>query len=255
VFNMSSELATIPSSELVMPINRALFPGYSQVSQEPERLRSGFLKALGLVSLLSVPASIGLVLVAEYAVPLLLGGAWLATIPVIKVLALSGVSTALQINNWSVFLAMRRPDVPVLISLVHIAVLLAAMFYLVPLHGAEGAALSHLSAGVASLPLNYILVQKILGVRIASVIGVVWRPIAGSAAMFLLVSMLVPDVAPVSKSMQWLAMRLFETVTLGALVYGASLLLLWLFSGRPNSAEWMVLGFVRESQRRLFRKR
>jgi O-antigen/teichoic acid export membrane protein len=255
VFNMSSELATIPSSELVMPINRALFPGYSQVSQEPERLRSGFLKALGLVSLLSVPASIGLVLVAEYAVPLLLGGAWLATIPVIKILALSGVSTALQINNWSVFLAMRRPDVPVLISLVHIAVLVATMFYFVPLQGATGAALAHLSAGVASLPLNYLLVQKVLGVRIASVLGVVWRPIAGSAAMFLLLGLLMPDVAPVSPPMQWLTMRLLETVALGMLVYAASLLSLWLLSGRPNSAEWMVLRFIRDRHRHLFRER
>ena len=255
VFNISSELASIPSSELVMPINRALFPGYSQVSNDLDRLRTGFLKALALVSLLSVPASIGLALVADYAVPLLLGDAWLATIPVIKILTLSGVSTALQINSWSIFLAMRRPDVPVLISVVHVAVLVVAMFYFVPPLGAEGAALSHLCANVASLPLSYAMVQMVLRVPLLSVVGAVWRPLAGSAAMFFLVGILMHGMAPASPSLQWLTIRLLETIVLGGLVYTACILLLWLLSGRPDSAERMALEFVRETRGRFMRAR
>lgn len=255
VFNMSSELATIPSSELVMPINRALFPGFSQISQDLTRLRSGFLKALGLVSLLSVPASIGLALVAEYAVPLLLGEAWLGTIPVIKILALSGVSTALQINNWSIFFAVRRPDVPVLIGVVHIAVLVAAMFYFVPPLGAEGAALSHLCANAASLPFSYVMVRRVLGVPISSVVGAVWRPLAGSAAMFLLVTMLMPDVTASALSLQWLTVRVLEMVAVGAVVYAMCLFALWILSGRPDSAERLVLEFIRETHGRWLRAR
>jgi peptidoglycan biosynthesis protein MviN/MurJ (putative lipid II flippase) len=148
-----------------------------------------------------------------------------------------------------------RPDVPVLISVVHIAVLVATMFYFVPPLGAEGAALSHLCANMASLPLSFVLVQRVLGVPLSSAVKVVWRPVVGSTAMFFVVGWLIPDAAAVSPPLAWLTVRLLETIGLGALVYTACVLSLWFCAGRPDSAERMILGFVRETHRRLVRAR
>ena len=254
IFNMSNELAAIPSSELVMPINRALFPGYAKVSQDLERLRSGFLKALGLISLLAIPASVGLALVAQYAVPLLLGESWLETIPVIEILAISGVSVALQTNNWSIFLAMRRPDLLVKITLVHIGVLLASIFLLVPSLGAVGAALSQLAAGLVSLPVNYLTIRAILGVRLRTVLYTVWRPLVASVAMFALVGFLAPESAEGSATFKWLIVSLLQTAAAGAAVYAVSLLLLWLASGRPPGAETLALEFASGLRRRIGRR-
>src|SRR5690606_25431857 len=226
----SMELASIPSSELVMPVNRALFPGYAKLSEEPARLRAGFLKALSLLSLLSVPASVGLALVGSFLVPLLLGPAWLELVPVLELLALSGVSTTLQINNLSVFLAVRRPDLLVKVSLVHIAALVVTLLALVPSLGAIGAAWSNLVSGVLSLPVSYFAIANVLRISFADFAGAVWRPVAASAVMWLTVSLMPIPAADVTSTYS-LFSGLISTVVVGAAVYAAGVTLLWWAAG------------------------
>ncbi|MDW8259909.1 MAG: oligosaccharide flippase family protein [Gammaproteobacteria bacterium] len=246
IYNMSFELASLPNSELVMPINRALFPGFSQVSQDLERLRTGFIKALGLLTLLSTPASVGLALVADVAVPILLGYSWLATIPVIKVLAVAGIPMALQINNWSVMLAIRRPDLWVQISIVHVATLLCAIYFLSPLVGALGGAWAQLIAGLVSLPISYATINRLVGLSLPAILGAIWRPLVAATAMYFAVSPLSLGAQAASLPVPALAANLVAMIVSGAATYGAALLVLWLFAGRPDSAEKMVLQFLRE---------
>lgn len=244
VFAMASELASIPSTELVMPVNRALFPGYSKVAQDVERLGSAFVRAIGLVSLLAMPASVGLAVVADDAVPLLLGTAWLDTIPVIQILAVAGVSTALQINCWSVFMATQRFRLLVYLNLFHLAVLVPAMFIFVPPRGAVGAALAHLVACIASLPVGFAMVRSIGGISYRALAGALWRPALAAAAMFVVVETMMPGALPPGGVPLALLLGLAKTVGLGAVAYAATITILWLASGRPESAERSAMGYL-----------
>lgn len=245
VFTMANELASMPTTELVMPVNRALFPGYSKMAEDLQRLGGAFVRAVGLVTLLAIPASVGLVLVADDAVPLLLGAKWMATVPVIQLLAIAGVSTALQISCWSVFMATQRFKFLVYLNLFHLAVMIPAMFFFVPPQGAVGAALAHLTACVASLPVGFAMVHAVTGAPIAAQAGAVWRPALAAVAMYAVVEAVKPGALGVDSPPLALLLGLAETITVGAVVYGAGIALLWLASGRPRSAEWEALEYLR----------
>lgn len=254
VFTMANELASIPSTELVMPVNRALFPGYSRMAGDSERLVSGFVRAIGLVSLLAIPASVGLTVVADDAVPLLLGASWLGTVPVIEILAIAGISTALQINCWSVFMATQRFRYLAYLNLLHLAVMIPAMLVFVPPRGAEGAALAHLAACIASLPAGLLMVRAVIGVPLRALAGALWRPVIAAAAMYLAVEWALPGALPPESSAIALLQRLGQTVAAGAIAFTAAIALLWRAAGRPESAERLALAYLRKLRDRLLRR-
>ncbi len=253
VFTMANELASMPTTELVMPVNRALFPGYSKMSEDLRRLGSAFVRAVGLISLLAIPASVGLVVVADDAVPLLLGSSWLATIPVIQLLAVAGISTALQISCWSVFMATQRFRFLVYLNLFHLAVMIPAMFVFVPPQGAVGAALAHLTACIASLPVGFAMVRAVTGVPVSALVGALWRPALAAVAMYLVLEAARPGALGADSPTLQLLVGLVEVVAVGAVAYAAGIALLWLASGRPRSAELEALDYLRQRIRGLRR--
>ena len=59
-FNVSYELASLPSTELVAPINRAVFPAYAQLAAESrDALRREYLSVIAMIMLLAVAGRAG----------------------------------------------------------------------------------------------------------------------------------------------------------------------------------------------------
>ena len=72
-YYMASEIATMPTREVVVPSGRALIPTYAKVAHDEIESRKAFLQVFGLVVLYALPAGIGMSVVAPDLVPLLLG--------------------------------------------------------------------------------------------------------------------------------------------------------------------------------------
>ena len=68
----------MPTTELLAPLGRVLFPLFVKVADDAEGLRAAFCKAIGIQTMFALPAGVGLALVAREAVPFLLGGAVVA---------------------------------------------------------------------------------------------------------------------------------------------------------------------------------
>lgn len=76
VFNMSYEISNMPTTELVAPINRAVFPGYAKLKHDLQSMRAGYLKVVGIIALIALPAAAGIGVVAPLLVPVWLGDKW-----------------------------------------------------------------------------------------------------------------------------------------------------------------------------------
>jgi lipopolysaccharide exporter len=248
MFAMANDFASIPSDMLVLPMNRAIFPGYSQVAGDRERLRSGYLRVLGLVALMVVPACLGLALIARFAVPLLLGPHWLATIPIIELLALAGALMALQANSGPLLVAVGRPRLSAALGVVQVVVTIALMVVFVPTHAAIGAAMAVLIASAASLPVNYAIVLDQLAMNPLPLLARLWRPLLGAVVMFLAVRVIFRTTIAAQLDVVHLALATLATAISGALVYLATVAGAWLVAGRPEGSE---RDFVRLLRREL----
>ncbi len=240
-FGIASQIASMPSTELVAPINRAIFPAYAKLAGDLPELGRQYLAVMGLIALLAVPAVAGIATTAPEIVLLALGPKWTGAIPVLEILAFYGITQVLQTNAYSAFLALGRPDVFARINFVHAATQLVALLILTPAYGILGAAWACLLAAIVALPVNFYMITKRLHLRYRQFIAVLWRPLLAATVMYLVNHQFLRiDTTTVTSSLQVLP-NLLISIGAGIFVYCAGIGVAWLLSGRPEGAESWVL--------------
>ena len=236
VYTISSEISLLPTTELVAPINRAAFPGYARLANDIDQLRNSFLGVISMIALFALPAGIGIVVVADLLVPAALGWKWLAAIPLIQVLAVYGIIVALQTNIGYVYLAVGRPFRITMITGVQFLVLVCLLLPSTWYWGAQGAAWAFLGTALIMAPVNQALVVQQLKLSTVEYCTRLWRPFVAAAIMAAAVLVFKMNLnLPAASSAYILA--LLAAALLGALVYAATLYLLWIWSSRPSGAE------------------
>lgn len=238
IYSLAAEIASLPTTEMVAPINRVLYPTYVQLNQEIERLRATFVATLGLIALVAVPAGVGIAAVADPLVHVMLGPQWLAAIPLITLLALAGAGGALQTNTGSLQMALGQPHYSTLSALIQTVTLIPAIWVGIVYFGILGACWACLlhtwTVGIAT---TYATLFYSSPVQPRDVLGVCWRPVVSSLLMFGAVRGGLTWFDLTRAPLPNLIAILFASVLLGATVFVLALGGLWCLAGKPPGAE------------------
>src|SRR5438445_2781214 len=103
IYGRAYQFINIPTSNLNTSIGQVAFPALSRLQNEPERLRSYFLKGYGLYLSLVMPITLACALFAEDIIRVFFGPNWSAAAPVFRLLAPTIVAFAL-INPFGWFM-------------------------------------------------------------------------------------------------------------------------------------------------------
>lgn len=239
VYNIGAELAALPGTELVAPINRAVLPAYAKISTDNAQLKREYLSVVATVALLGLPAAAGIGAVAGPLVALILGGKWLDTIPVIQILAIASVVRVLSGNAFPVYLARSRADIIVRLNFMYGVLNVLLMWPLTARFGLVGAAAGSLAATVIGAPVSLGIAMRMIGVRVAEMARAIWRPCAAAALMFIVLTVRTGVHDPALGPLHSLT-SLAAAVALGALLYVVGLIAAWALAGRPEGAETML---------------
>lgn len=238
-YTVGSEIAQLAHTELVAPINRAMFPGYARLVNDPETFRRVCVDATGAILLVVLPVSVGIAVLAEPMVRMLLGPQWSQTVPIIQVLAFSGAVSALTSNNMAAYLALGRPHLVTLILLARLALFGSLALLFVDNTQVLGVAYADLIAALGSLLVSLPILFSALKLRVRHYLATLWRPLLASGLMggclYGLMQQLRSD-----DSFLGAASQLALGIPLGALAYLAFLWLLWLAARRPESVEKQI---------------
>jgi O-antigen/teichoic acid export membrane protein len=240
IYRIGEEIGYLPGSEFVAPLNRALLPGISRMADGGQNIGDLVTTATGVIGLVLLPACLGLAVIADAAVPVLLGRQWMSAVPVVQIMAVNALFIALWANQHTALLAAGAPRLTAYFALVRLAVFVPGFVWLTPVHGAVGVAAAALVASVVAYATGLGWSLRRLSMRFGAYLGAVWRPLIASVVM----------VAAVRAVDTWFAagpsvvealLRLAGGIVAGAVVYAAALLLLYLLTGRPDGAERLVL--------------
>ena len=251
LFTLSYEISNLPSTDLVAPINRAIFPGYAKMAHDLDMLRQGYLNVFAAIALVALPVCTGIALVADPLVHVLLGEQWVATIPLIQILAIAGLTQSLQTNKGSIFLALGRPRVLTLLALSHAAILLPALVWGAMRNGVMGAVYATVIVALLLLPVNFIVLSKILHLRYSKIFAVFWRPAAASLTM-LAVVIATKNIIHGGNTFASHLVQLMVLALAGSLTYTVAILLLWKVSGMKPGIEALVLNKIGSRYRVIF---
>lgn len=244
-YRIGLEIATLPTSELLHPVMRAVFPGYAAVAKDRQRLAQTFLAVQGTIVTLTLPAGVAIVLLADPIVNLLLGPKWLAVIPLVQVLGVYGAFSVFQLTNVSIFHVLGVPRQAAWLKLTETLLVLSAMVVLLALgRGLVELAWAMVAVQALMVPVGMHLIARLLAIGWADRARVVWRPLGATALMAGVVTVMLQWL-PGDGSTWGAAIQLAGTLPPAAaallLAYG----LLWKAAGQPDGPEERLMALVR----------
>jgi lipopolysaccharide exporter len=239
-YTVGSEISQLAHTELVAPINRALFPGFARLAGDPEAFRRVCVEATAAVFSIVLPVTVGMVLLAGPFVRVLLGSQWGAAVPVIQILAAGGAFTAIAANNFAAYLGLGRPQLITAVQLSRLGVFLAMVFVLGHGRGVIGVVLAELIASITACAISLSMLKMVMQLKLRSYGANLWRPLLASGLMGL-VLLRVGAWYPTDSEFGGALLHLLLGSAVGALTYLATISLLWLLSGRPLSFEATVV--------------
>ena len=234
ILGISRQIAYLPSQELLAPINRALFPGFSTVASDPERLRRIMIRVLAVTATLAIPAAIGIAVLSPTLVNVVLGEKWVEAIPVLAVLSLAGVIVAVRSILGPVLLARGMPKILTYANAIWVVFVIPAVLILVPRYGVMGVAYAGLMGPLITIPIQVVAVRKDIGFGTRDILVATWRPMLASLVMGAVVYFAQAQAYTAGHIG---AFALIALILLGVLVFAAALWLTWAACGFPGGAE------------------
>ncbi len=234
----------MPSELLVLPIRRALLPGYAQLARDTEALRSVFFDGFALTLLFVIPVAAGLALTAESLVPILLGPRWVDTIPLIQVLAFLGCLRACSSNISPLYVALGRPELVsrtiAITTVIGVPLIVGGAYF----GGLLGAAYMVTAAGAFNVVISFAFAARLLRLPTVTVFSPIWRTTLASVAM----------AAPVlaigiswgePESIGSLIAKFAAQVSIGTMIFFAAHWTLWRLWGSPRGPESQIVAVGR----------
>jgi len=150
---------------LVSTSNQVALPTFSKLQALPERFRQAFYKATQFTSLIAFPTFIGMATLTPELVTFLFGKEWLPSIPVMQILAFSGIIHTLSYFNASVFMAMGKPSWRLWLSFIEALFSIVACLFAVQ-WGIVAVALAYVISIYLVFPISQAAVSKLIHVPI-----------------------------------------------------------------------------------------
>lgn len=261
IYNVAYELASMVTGEIVAPLTQVLFPAYSQIGDDKQRLREAYEKSLQLIVAIGTPLGVGFAFVAPEFILLVLGPKWEAAIFPARVLCIMFSIAVIAMASTSLLPALGRTrDVFRLNALTFIArlpVTSVAMWQF----GFDGAVYSRFAFGVLWTFQYMIAVRAALGISLTRVLHITWR---SYAAVFVMALVLfgIDRLAALSSrtilsngSVLALLAEMLLKCLIGATAYIVAHLLFWQVQGRRDGPERFLIATVSASVLRASRRK
>lgn len=238
-YSLASDLSTMVTMELVVPINRVALSDLS-AQHSREAMVARFDAVVGLVAVVLAPLALGLAACAHPAVLALFGEKWASAGDVLQILALANVVAALVSNIGVPIISLGYYRYNAVILGIGAGTLVPLLIVGVHYQGMVGAALAVLTGNAATALAALWFGRKAMDYGLSDFLRTVWRPLSAAIATAVLMrlagDLLVGSQAGIGPWPQLAVMMLTGTITYPAMMLG-----LWAACGRPEGGERRAL--------------
>lgn len=110
-YSRAYALMLLPITQVSSVVTQVIFPAFSSIQDDKPRVKRIYLRAIGIVTLVTFPIMFGLAVVAQPFVETLYGSKWNEVSPLLQILALVGAMQVLINSSGWIFLSQGRTDV------------------------------------------------------------------------------------------------------------------------------------------------
>lgn len=184
IYMLAFKFGNYSTTLITHVVTRVLFPTFSKIQDDIERLKRGYLLALKYVSMLSIPAAIGTIAISTEFVTTLMGENWLAVIPVLPILCLYGLFRSVSADAGNIFYAVGKPQIGTKIMAIVVIITLIIIYPATKLFGIIGLSIAMTFSMFIAMILQLFTVNKILNMPNFSQLKLFNLPLISSIFMF-----------------------------------------------------------------------
>ena len=161
LYQVAYKISTLPLTEVTQVFGRVNFPIYVKIARDKDRLKKAFKKTLLATVALVLPFGIAIFLFPKLIILIILGENWLEATEVLRVLSIFGVIMAVIYSFNALFLAVKKQEYVMYVSLVAFMGMAIVIIPLVSIYGMVGAAYSAIAGSLLAAPLVIYFYKKI----------------------------------------------------------------------------------------------
>lgn len=162
IYSRGSMLIALPVYLLSSNVAKVVFPSFSQVQADRARLREVYLSSITLVAMLVTPICAGAAVAAPEIVRVMLGEKWMAAVPILQVISITYVLSAVTMFAGVVCDATAVLSNKLVLTLICLVALVGFM-YVGSRYGLLGVAWSLVASELVRAALYSRLMQQVLG--------------------------------------------------------------------------------------------
>jgi O-antigen/teichoic acid export membrane protein len=238
VYSMARETATLPNTEVTLPLGRALLPTLARINHDGQRFAAAARNTLGAVVTVIAPVSVMLAMVADDFVRVLLGPQWSDAAPLVAIFAVAGTFGAIRIVTTNVMTSMGMVRISACYAWLHAALFIGLLLPVFTAAGLKAVGWLSLAVSMAMVAVHAYALRLIGVFSRLSELGFMARPFAAAALMATGMSLLpeLPDMPPLA--------RLILNCSVGSVVYLAATTMMVTRIPIEASHERMLLGLL-----------
>lgn len=173
---------------IVRPIGSVLFPVFSRMQSEQERIRIAYQKTLLSVSLMNYPCFIGILLVAPILIPVLYGEKWMPAVLPLQILCIYAIVESYNIIGTSIITAKNAVKPHAITQIIYLLLLISIIF--VAQYGLPFVALIVVFSNIINLLIVLRLIKRITGIGLKDFFAVQIPPLVYTIIMVVVVKLL-----------------------------------------------------------------
>ncbi|WP_372909545.1 lipopolysaccharide biosynthesis protein [Salinigranum sp.] len=184
LYQVAFRTASAPATEVTKTVSNVIFSTYAKLQGDDVALRRTFVRTMRLVSLVSFPMAVGIVVVAPTFIEGVLGSQWLPATGAMQLLAVYGLLVSLTAAFHQIWKALGRPDYITRVGMLRLGALALAVLPATAAFGITGTAGA--VAGVyvfVALPVDLFLMRRLIGVGPRQVVTELAVPLVASVGM------------------------------------------------------------------------
>jgi O-antigen/teichoic acid export membrane protein len=181
IYDRAYQLMLMPLTQVTQVIGRVMFPAFSLIQDDHARVRRAYLRAIGMLSLLTFPIVVGLLVVAEPFVITVFGPKWEEVVPILQILCLAALTQPIGASVGWIYQSQARTDLMFRWGLAA-AVLTIIAFAIGVNWGVTGVAVAYVVRTVLLIYPNYAIPGRLIGMSFRDVVRAVQGPLGAAVA-------------------------------------------------------------------------
>jgi len=231
IYFISIRFGRTLGEQITGTVNRVLFPTMARMKDSMELLKVGYVQSIRMITMITVPLSMGLSALSPLFVSVVLGQSWIAASVPLAIISFQGLLNALITPAWNVLVSIGKPKYMSIQTSIQAAVMVVAIYPVAFLFGITGVCVLTTSLSLGVLVYFVVVFSRVFKTRFMEIVSPMAPSLTSGLVMYFVLVLLV---LLVQRDVRWLV----TLSVLGAVLY---VVVLHFVSGGRDVRDFLAL--------------